>query len=194
MRIALAAAALAGLMAAQTAAAEAPAASEAVKTAKADANADTAAQIDAYLKASPAIDLPQDKTPGVVSGVVAPRKVHGEAGVSIGTGGYRSAYAISAFPVGKTGTLTVAVQDTRFGKSRGWGYGGPGYGGPGYGGLGYGGGFRGGDRQSLSAAFSFGGTADAACGRREPGDGAYSDPDLDRARYACRPGDGGPSL
>jgi uncharacterized membrane protein YgcG len=186
MRIALAAV-LAGLLAAQSAAAGPSSAtgSEAVQTAPpADpaAAADTAAQIDAYLRGAPAIDLPREKNLGAVSSSdpAPPRQVHGEAGVSVGTGGYRSAYAISAFPVGKTGTVTLAVQDSRSGRNGGWGYGG------GYGGYG---GFRGGDRQSMSAAFSLGDSTDGACRRRALGDAAYGDLDLDRTRPACRSSD-----
>ena len=39
--------------------------------------------------------------------------MHGEVDLAVGTGGYRSAYVRSDFPVGKTGTLSVAVQDSR---------------------------------------------------------------------------------
>jgi hypothetical protein len=48
--------------------------------------------------------------------------------VSVGSNGYRSAFVASEIPVGKTGTATIAVGETRF-NGRGWG--GPGYrGGP----------------------------------------------------------------
>lgn len=75
------------------------------------------------------------------------RQVHGEMGVSVGTGGYRSGYVSSLIPVGETGTLGVAVSQTDFGKHGGYGYGGYG----GYGdGYGYGWGPRGGTSQSLA--------------------------------------------
>lgn len=77
------------------------------------------------------------------------RQVHGEMGVSIGTGGYRSGYVSSLIPIGETGTLGVAVSQTDFGKHGGYGYGGYGYGGYG-GGYGYGWGPRGGTSQSLA--------------------------------------------
>ena len=80
------------------------------------------------------------------------RQMHGEAGVSVGTGGYRSAYVSTLIPIGDNGTLGVAVAKTDYGKSgRGYGYGGYG-GGYGYDGLGYGGGYgpRGGSSQSLA--------------------------------------------
>lgn len=69
------------------------------------------------------------------------RQVHGEVGVSVGTGGYRSGYVSTLIPIGETGTLGVAVSQTDFGK-HGGGYG--------YGGYGYGYGPRGGSAQSLA--------------------------------------------
>jgi hypothetical protein len=80
------------------------------------------------------------------------RQVHGEMGVSVGTGGYRSGYVSSLIPIGETGTLGVAVSQTDFGKHGGYGYGGYGGGYGGYGGYGggYGYGPRGGTSQSLA--------------------------------------------
>lgn len=82
------------------------------------------------------------------------RQVHGEMGVSVGTGGYRSGYVSSLIPIGETGTLGVAVSQTDFGKHGGYGYGGYGGYGGGYGGYGYGDGYgwgrRGGTSQSLA--------------------------------------------
>lgn len=81
------------------------------------------------------------------------RKIHGSMGVSVGTGGYRSAYASALIPVGESTTIGVAVSKTDFGKHGGW------YGDPGYGaydhdyGYRYGPGFsrvRGGERQSIA--------------------------------------------
>lgn len=80
------------------------------------------------------------------------RQVHGEVGVSVGTGGYRSGYVSSLIPIGETGTLGVTVGKTDYGKHGGYGYYGGygGYGG-GYGGpYGYGYGARGGSSQSLA--------------------------------------------
>lgn len=93
------------------------------------------------------------------------RKIHGSMGVSVGTGGYRSAYATALIPVGESTTIGVAVSKTDFGKRGGW-YGDPAYGayGPGYGydyGYGYGPGFgrfRGGERQSIALSVVTGGT------------------------------------
>lgn len=108
------------------------AADETIATASAQpvpATDDTAAQIRQWIASAP----PPSLDDGAVDGVVenAPRQVHGEVGVAVGTGGYRSAYAISTFPVGRTGALTVAVGETRNG--RGFGYGGYGPGGYGRG-------------------------------------------------------------
>lgn len=71
------------------------------------------------------------------------RQVHGEVGVSVGTGGYRSGYVSTLIPIGENGTLGVAVGQTDFGK-HGGGYGYGGYG------DGYGYGRRGGAQQSLA--------------------------------------------
>ncbi|WP_443749905.1 hypothetical protein [Asticcacaulis solisilvae] len=81
------------------------------------------------------------------------RQIHGGAGVSVGTGGYRSGYVYSLIPVGETGTLGIAVSQTDFGKNRvpygyGYGYAYPGYG---YGPYGY---ARGGRSQSLAISYS----------------------------------------
>jgi hypothetical protein len=79
------------------------------------------------------------------------RQVHGEAGVSVGTGGYRSGYVSTLIPIGESSTLGVAVSQTDFGKHGGYGYGGYGGGYGGYGGgYGYGYGQRGGTSQSLA--------------------------------------------
>ncbi|HTM80737.1 hypothetical protein [Asticcacaulis sp.] len=82
------------------------------------------------------------------------RQVHGEASVTVGTGGYRSAYVSSLIPLGENGTLGIAVSQTDYGNNARYGYG---YGDPyGYGyddnGYGYGRGWgrRGGSSQSVA--------------------------------------------
>lgn len=99
------------------------------------------------------------------------RQIHGEAGVSIGSGGYKSAYVATLIPVGETGTLGIAYSQTDHGKN-GYIYSDPyGYGyGPGYGHYGasaydpygyrygYGRGYgyaRGGTSKSLSISLDF---------------------------------------
>jgi hypothetical protein len=83
------------------------------------ANADD--QIAAYLR-----DLPPPE-PAPWSGAMGPlapfddRRPHGEVGVAIGNHGYRSVYARSTMPVGKTGTLDVAVAHSKMNASRRFG-------------------------------------------------------------------------
>jgi hypothetical protein len=45
-----------------------------------------------------------------------PRQVHGEVGVSVGTGGYRSAYGTAIVPLRKEGVAIISVQSTDFGS------------------------------------------------------------------------------
>lgn len=132
--------------------------------AKARAEADRAAkpistddQISAWIHDAPPIEGPLGLAQGPALDVNGfpldkdgKRQVHGEVGVSVGTGGYRSGYVSSLIPIGETGTLGVAVSKTDFGKHGGYGYYGGGYGG--YGGYGgpYGYGRRGGSSQSLA--------------------------------------------
>lgn len=130
---------------------------EAVATAAAaDAPPSVAEQIDNYLKTSPAV-LPKDGASGVTAGSEEPRKVHGVVDVSVGTGGYRSAYVRSDIPVGKTGTVSIAVEDTRYGNRSGR--------------------FAEYGRQSLGLGLRFDGAAldPAGCRRRQAGEDA---PDL----------------
>ena len=140
----------------------------------------TQQQIDNFIYHSPPMD---DEHRGILPAGFSDdrdedgkRKVHGSMGVSVGTGGYRSAYASALIPVGETATVGIAVSKTDFGKhGGGWydpyyggGYGsgyaggfGPGYGyGPGYGrGYGYG---RGGSQQSVALSVMAGGASRSA--------------------------------
>jgi hypothetical protein len=120
-------------------------------SAAATADPGVAAQIDDYLKTSPAIALPRDgSAAGITSSDEEPRQVHGVVDVAVGTHGYRSAYVRSDFPVGKTGTVSIAVEDSQFkGRVGGYGYGG--YGG-GYGDQTY-------RNQNVALGLAFGGAA-----------------------------------
>ncbi|WP_293904795.1 hypothetical protein [Phenylobacterium sp.] len=129
-------------------------------------------QIDAFLRDSPVAKLPTESEPVGVTSSSAPRQVHGEISVSAGSHGYRDVYARTDLPVGKTGTLSIAVEQGR----GGYGYGGYGYGG--YGRFGA----RGGDIQNLGVSLALGGSAARPC--REA-----RDVDLDRPDR-CRPSDG----
>ena len=153
---------------------------QAAADAKAKAEADRAAkpvstqdQVAAWLADSPPVERggggpldyagrPEVDVNGYALGPDGKRQVHGEAGVSVGTGGYRSGYVSTLIPIGESSTLGVAVSQTDFGKNgRGYGYGYGGYGGygggygyDGLGGLGYDGygyGYgRGGRSQSIA--------------------------------------------
>lgn len=46
----------------------------------------------------------------------AKRKVHGEVGVAVGTGGFRSIYGTSAVPLGEDGIAIISVENTDFGR------------------------------------------------------------------------------
>lgn len=107
-------------------------AQEAMSTAGASGNPPTdatARQIERWLADSPAAREQED---GVLAGLVGEpdRKIHGEVGVAVGTGGYRSAYINSVMPLGETGTLALSIGQEKNGF-RPYGY----YGayGPGYG-------------------------------------------------------------
>ncbi|THD56122.1 hypothetical protein [Phenylobacterium sp.] len=150
------------------AAAGAPSTATGASSTAAGASSNVADQIDAYLKSSPALALPKDTASGVVSGD-APRQVHGVVDVSVGSNGYRSAFVESDLPVGKTGTLSIAVSKTEF-KGR------------------YGDRYAGEGRQSLGLGLALGGAADPAslaC-RQVAGPGyAMFDPRLSDSR-PCR--------
>lgn len=98
------------------------AADEPVATASGAAPPTVAEQIDAYLKTSPVLQADD----GQVQGVTArdDRKPHGVVQVGVGTGGYRSIYVRSDMPLGETGRLSVAFEDTRYGRGHGPVYGG----------------------------------------------------------------------
>ncbi len=48
----------------------------------------------------------------------AKRQIHGSAGVSMGSGGYSSAYVSTLIPVGKDGTLGLAYSQTDYGNGK----------------------------------------------------------------------------
>jgi hypothetical protein len=110
--------------------------------------------------------------------------IHGSVGVSIGTGGYRSAYVSAIMPVGNDGLLGIAVKQTDYGKNGGfYDYGDYGYG------YGYGRGYgrhglmpRVGKQTSVAVALDMGDgesspdvPAGCAPGFRD-GDGRYVEP------------------
>jgi hypothetical protein len=134
----------------------------------------TQQQIDAWHANAPKVSSSTNSTEADDE-ITGPRQVHGEASVSVGTGGYRSVYMSSQYPIGENGTLGIAIGQTDFGKNGGGyysggypggvypgGYYGGGYGsyyGNGYGGLspyGYGR-QRGGTSQSIALSLDMSG-------------------------------------
>ncbi|CAL4868858.1 hypothetical protein MMA231_03147 [Asticcacaulis sp. MM231] len=61
--------------------------------------------------------------PAAVDTRANPRQIHGQVSVSVGTGGYHSAYVSSVIPVGENGLLGIAVSQTDYGNNRVYGYG-----------------------------------------------------------------------
>ena len=96
---------------------------------KADAN------LTRWLDQAPSVaTIGQDYTDGVIQ-EPEPRKIHGEVGVGVGTGGYRDAYGVVALPIGKASELDIAIEDAHIDKP--WKY----------------------DRRSLAVNLSLGGAA-----------------------------------
>lgn len=128
--------------------ADAKAQAEAARAAKPVTTQD---QVAAWLADAPPIERvdsgpngyamrPEVDVNGYPLGPDGKRQIHGETGVSIGTGGYRSGYVSTLIPIGEASTLGIAVSQTDYGRNgRGYGYG--------YGGYGWG---RGGSSQSLA--------------------------------------------
>jgi len=131
-------------------------------------------QIAEFLATSPALEG-RDGLVGLGrSDEETVRKIHGSAGVTVGTGGYRSAYVSTLIPIGETSTLGLAYSQTDHGNNAvfhpyddhgygghdrgGWNGDGVGLGRPGYWG-------RGGKQQSLAVSLAVGGD------RRSPPDG-----------------------
>lgn len=81
-----------------------------------------AEQIEAFLRASPAAEPSSDTARLQSEPDAGPRKVHGVVDVSVGSHGYRSVYMRSDIPVGESGTVSIAVGDSRGGYP-GYGYG-----------------------------------------------------------------------
>ena len=86
-------------------------------------------QIAEFLATSPALES-RDGLVGLGSAEQdTRRKIHGSAGVTVGTGGYRSAYVSTLIPIGEASTLGLAYSQTDHGKNAvfhpydGYGYG-----------------------------------------------------------------------
>ncbi|UTP37868.1 hypothetical protein M9M90_11515 [Phenylobacterium sp. LH3H17] len=83
-------------------------AEEAISTAAAGAPPAAAAQIDRWIAVAP--------EPVDGSSIDQRRRIHGEVGVAVGTGGYLSGYLVGVMPLGETGSLTLAISQTRNGR------------------------------------------------------------------------------
>ena len=101
---------------------------------------DTVAQIQRWLTDSP---MNADDRDGQMLDLRREdRQMHGEVGVAVGTGGYRSAYITSVMPLGDKGTLALSVGQEKNARgyyrgAYGYPFGEPlGYGLPGYDALG----------------------------------------------------------
>ena len=77
----------------------------------------TDAQIRAWINDAPAPTV-ADPHDGVVVDKPLPPQIHGEAGITIASGGYRSVYAATIMPLGDNATLGVSASDTQFGHNR----------------------------------------------------------------------------
>lgn len=82
-------------------------------------------QIDRFLRETPNPSWSLLQVLAAV-GEAPARSPQGEVGVAVGSGGYRSAYVSSMFPIGRNGVLSLSVGESRGG--RGHGYLGGGYG------------------------------------------------------------------
>lgn len=74
-------------------------------------------QIAAFLAASPALERGEGLAGLASTDEDAKRKIHGSAGVTVGTGGYRSAYVSTLIPIGETSTLGLAYSQTDHGRN-----------------------------------------------------------------------------
>lgn len=103
----------------QTVATDTAPGSEVVATAAgapaAPPQADTSS-LGRWLRDAPPVSGLDDQDQDGVIELRPDRRIHGEVGFGIGTGGYRDAFAAVNMPVGQTGRLGVAVEDTQYGK------------------------------------------------------------------------------
>ena len=93
----------------------------------ATASRTTDQKISDWLKDAPPLEAADDQSGPEGPAPPPDRRVHGEFGAAIGTGGYRSAYGVVQIPIGKTGSATIAAATGR----GGWFAGGPWLGGSG---------------------------------------------------------------
>ena len=87
---------------------------------------DVNAQIRDWIDSSPEAASPRASAADAPAGP-PDRSIHGEWGVGVGTGGYRSAYGVAVIPLGDRGTATVAASTGHYGGRR-WGMNGQSFG------------------------------------------------------------------
>jgi hypothetical protein len=79
----------------------------------ATASRTTDQKIADWLKDAPPVEAADDQSGPEGPPPPPDRRVHGEFGAAIGTGGYRSAYGVVQIPIGKTGSATIAAATGR---------------------------------------------------------------------------------
>jgi len=77
----------------------------------------TDAQIRAWINDAPPPTV-SDPHDGVAVDKPLPPQIHGEAGITVGSGGYRSVFATAIMPLNGNATLGVAASDTQYGANR----------------------------------------------------------------------------
>jgi hypothetical protein len=76
----------------------------------------TPQQIEAAKEAAAVRNMKADN--GVLNGSPSDRRVHGEVGVAIGTGGYRSVLGSAAMPLGQNGVFAFSFENSQFEQGR----------------------------------------------------------------------------
>ena len=79
---------------------------------------DTAAQIQRWIADSPT--NADDRDGQLLDLRREDRQMHGEVGMAVGTGGYRSGYITSVMPIGESGTLALTIGQEKNGVWRYW--------------------------------------------------------------------------
>lgn len=105
--------ALIAALAAGSALADEPMSTAGATSSPPPASAETAAQIEQWIADSPAA-RPEPEPEARLAAEA--RRIHGEVGVSVVTGGYRSGYVVTHIPIGETGGATIALSKTDYGS------------------------------------------------------------------------------
>ncbi len=76
----------------------------------------TPKRIEAAKEAAAARNMKADT--GVVDGSTSDRRIHGEMGVAVGTGGYRSVFGAADLPLGQDGHFAFSFENSQFNQGR----------------------------------------------------------------------------